>query len=44
MPFYQKRREEILQFLQEIGYVVTAFGQNNLAQHTSREDHVQIVQ
>jgi FkbM family methyltransferase len=42
--FYQKRREEILQFLQEMGYVVTAFGQNNLAQHASRKDHIQIVQ
>lgn len=42
--FYQKRREELLQHLQEMGYAVTAFGQNNLAQHASRKDHVQIVQ
>jgi hypothetical protein len=43
-PFYQKRREAILAFLQQLGYDVMALGQNNLAQHASRPDRIQIVQ
>ena len=42
--FYQKRREAILDFLQQLGYEVVALGQNNLAQHASRPDRIQIVQ
>ncbi len=41
--FYQKRRKAILKFLDQLGYEVIALGQNNLAQHSSRKDHLQIV-
>lgn len=37
-PWFQNRREEIFKFLRDLGYQITQFGNNNIAQHSSRSD------
>ena len=37
-PWFQNRREEIFKFLRDLGYQITQFGNNNIAQHISRND------
>ena len=40
--FYKPRREALLSLFSELGYDVQSFGQNNLAQHRTRADRVQL--
>ena len=37
-PWYMKRREELFDYLKEIGYEITEGGNNNLAQHPDHGD------
>ena len=34
-PWYQRRREELIEFLESLGYKITEIGENNIAQHVS---------
>lgn len=39
-PFYQARRQELYDYLNELGYNIIVFGENNLAQHRSNPTHI----
>ncbi len=37
-PWFQERRKKIFQYLQDMGYLITQIGNNNVAQHSGRID------
>ena len=41
-PFYQARRQELYDYLNELGYNIIVFGENNLAQHRSHPTHINL--
>ena len=38
--WFQQRRTELYEFIRSLGYNITVIGENNIAQHTTRENIV----